>query len=98
MIAKDTSHTQMLKTAADAFRLGMEGQASKNLIKVIDFLTPLIQDSTWPNREEKNIMLSELLEAQSRKDYLRVADLLEYELSMVSGPVFDLTLLAIPAK
>lgn len=81
MIVKDISYIQILKTTADAFRLGMEGQASENLVKLIDLLMPMFQDPAWSNREGKNRILEELLAAQSRKDYLYAADLLEYEVS-----------------
>lgn len=80
-IDNDIPYTGVLKATADAFRLGMEGLASENLIKVIDLLAPLVQDPSWPNREEMNGVLAELLDAQSRKDYLRAADLLEYRLA-----------------
>lgn len=82
MISQDIiSFTQMLKTTAEAFRLGMEGRASENLIKLIDLLAPLVQDPAWPNRKEMNSLLAELLDAQSRKDYLYAADLLEYRMT-----------------
>jgi hypothetical protein len=71
---------EALKAAAAAFRLGMEGQASENLVELIGLLTPLLQNPTYPHREKMNKMLAELLAAQSRKDYLYAADLLEYEL------------------
>jgi len=72
---------EALKTTATSFRLGMEGQGSENLIKLIDLLTPLVQDSDSPHREQMNTVLAELFAAQSRKDYIYVADLLEYQLS-----------------
>jgi len=72
---------EALKAAASAFRLGIEAQASENLVEFIDLLTPLVQNPIYPYREEMNTVLAELLAAQSRKDYLYVADLLEYELA-----------------
>jgi hypothetical protein len=72
---------EALKAAAAAFRLGMEGQASENLVEFIDLLIPLIQDPNYSHREAMNAVLGELLAAQARKDYLHAADLLEYELS-----------------
>jgi hypothetical protein len=81
MIVRNASYTRILKATADAFRLGMEGMASEDLIKVIDLLAPLVQDPAWLNRENRNRILGKLLEAQSRNDYLRAADLLEYEIS-----------------
>jgi hypothetical protein len=80
MIDKDIPYTRMLKATADAFRLGMEGLASENFIKVIDLLASLVLDPALPNREGINSILGELLDAQSRKDYFHAADLLEYEL------------------
>jgi hypothetical protein len=59
----------------------MEGQASQNLVEFIDFLASMIQEPCFPNREKMNRLLGELLAAQSRKDYLRAADLLEYEVA-----------------
>lgn len=81
MADSEVSPISASKAAADAFRLGMEGQASLNLIKLIDFLSPWIQEPGFPNRKEMNRLLGELLAAQSRKDYLRAADLLEYEIA-----------------
>lgn len=72
---------EALKATAAAFRLGMEAQASENLVELIDLLTPLVQNPVHPYREKMNTVLAELLAAQSRKDYLYAADLLEYELS-----------------
>ncbi len=77
---KNISYIRILKATADAFRLGMEGLASENLTKAIDFMVPLVQDPAWPNREHRNRIFEELVAAQSRKDYLRAADLLEYEI------------------
>jgi hypothetical protein len=79
MAGSEVLSIKALKAAAAAFRLGMEGQASQNLIQLIDFLAPLIQEPGFPNREEMNRLLGELFGAQSRKDYLHAADLLEYE-------------------
>lgn len=86
MIEKITSCREALKSAATAFRLGMEGQASQDLVRFIDSFLPVLQD---PDRaadcKEINPLLNEVLAAQSRKDYLRVADLLEYEVSALIG-------------
>jgi hypothetical protein len=71
---------EALKATASAFRLGMEAQASENLVELIDLLTPVVQNPVYPYREKMNTVLADLLCAQSRKDQLYVADLLEYEL------------------
>ena len=72
---------EALKAAASAFRLGMEGQASEDFTECLDLLKPIIQDFEYAHLEAMNAVLVELFAAQSRKDYLYVADLLEYELS-----------------
>jgi len=81
MAGSEVLPIKALNATAAAFRLGMEGQASQNLVEFIDFLAPLIQEPCFPNREEMNRLLGELFAAQSRKDYLRAADLLEYEIT-----------------
>lgn len=75
-----------LRSAATAFRLGMEGRAGKDLVGFIDSLFPIFQNFNQTGFHKINGLLNEILAAQSRKDYLRVADLLEYELSLL---VFD---------
>lgn len=70
-----------LKSAATSFRLGMEGQAGKDLVGFIDSLFPILQNFNQTSFHKINGLLNEILAAQSRKDYLRVADLIEYELS-----------------
>jgi len=76
---------EALKSAATAFRLGMEGQASQDLVRFIDTFLPLLQNPNRWDTKEINRLLNEVLAAQSRKDYLRVADLLEYEISALIG-------------
>lgn len=68
--------------AARAFRLGMEGQASENLIEFIDRYSHQLGSRTISPGEMEGIaaVLGELFEAQARKDYLYLADLLEYRL------------------
>ena len=75
-----------LMSAATAFRLGMEGQAGKDLVGFIDSFFPILQNFNQTGFQEINGLLNEILAAQSRKDYLRAADLLEYELSSL---IFD---------
>ncbi|MDH3346910.1 MAG: hypothetical protein OEM02_02240 [Desulfobulbaceae bacterium] len=72
---------EALSAAVVGFRLGMEGQASENLAKFVDCFLPLLQEAKQLNVDEVNHLFGEVLAAQSRKDFLRVADLLEYEIS-----------------
>lgn len=81
MTKSDPPFLGILGKTVMAFRLGMEGQGSQNFVEVIDFITPFIQNPNCPDRKNISILLSGLLDAQSRRDYLYLADLLEYRLS-----------------
>lgn len=81
-------YEETLKATATAFRLGMEGQASHNLVELIDLLSPIIADPCFPDRLEVNELLGKLLDAQTRKDYHRAADLLEYEIALYITPFY----------
>lgn len=83
MIEKKTFCREVLKSAAAAFRLGKEGEASKNLVRFIDSFLPNLPGCNPEYIEQINELLNEILAAQSRKDYLRVADLLEYEVFLL---------------
>ncbi len=64
-----------------SLRLGMEAQGSEELVGCIDLL---IGRLTTVPAEQTMVMqqvLGEILAAQGRKDYLLVADLLEYEIA-----------------
>lgn len=71
---------QSLRSAAVAFRLGMEAQGNEAFVGFVDRLAPLLAD---PERAqaagEIGPFLPEIVAAQQRGDFLRVADLLEYE-------------------
>lgn len=70
----------VVQRAAGAFRMGMEAQGSQDLVALIDVL-PLFLDGTSNDMALRvNQLLATMLEAQGRKDYLHLADLLEYEL------------------
>jgi hypothetical protein len=81
MSERDTACTEALGSAAIAFRLGMEGQASKEFVRFVDSLLQRLQSFPRPNLNELSTFLNELFAAQSRKDYLYIADLLEIEIS-----------------
>ena len=70
-----------LQAAADSLRLGMEAQAGEALAA---FTGWLLECFARPEHaalsEELGPLIGELLDAQQRRDLLRVADLLEFEL------------------
>jgi len=75
--------TKALLLTTKSYRLGMEAEASENLVTVIDsILTNLNNAATTPSTHLNNV-LAEILAAQGRRDFLRIADLLEYELAPV---------------
>jgi len=71
---------QQIRETAKYFRLGMEAQASDSMVAFIDAFVPLLQGGELVGAHDVRDILGELLQAQARKDYLRVADLLEYEI------------------
>ena len=80
MTGEKMSCSDALKSAARLFRLGMEGQASENLVKFIDAFMPTLVGAAQEQIGQFSSLLNEIITAQARKDYLRVADLLEYEI------------------
>lgn len=81
--------SQTLKMAAEAFRLGMEAAGSEALARATELLEAKI--SGWSEQELRslNLLLEELFEAQSSKNFLFAADILEYQVL----PIF-----AVPTK
>ena len=75
--------TKDLLLTTKSYRLGMEAEASENLVTVIDYiLTNLNKAATSPNKHLNNV-LTEIFAAQGRRDFLRIADLLDYELAPI---------------
>lgn len=70
-----------LASVVDAYRLGMEGQASEHLVSLIDMLSHLLGKSPPELASKLNPVLAETLGAVERKDYLWAADMLEYEIA-----------------
>lgn len=70
----------VVRSTAAAFRLGMEGQGSEGLVALIDALPGLLKSLPVDFAVRLNQLLATMLAAQGRKDYLYLADLLEYEL------------------
>jgi hypothetical protein len=70
---------ETLRSAVTFFRFGMEGTANAAFTKLLDGLSPYL--ARRPDKTDELVpVLREVLAAQSRGDYLYVADLLEYEL------------------
>lgn len=76
----------LLQKTAEAFRLGAEAQGSEGLVALIDGLPALLEQVPGDATACLNQVLSAMLAAQSRKDYLYLADLLEYELPAILAP------------
>lgn len=71
--------------AITAFRLGMEGQANDCLTQTIDSLGAVLSGISPDKLSQLTALLPEVLAAQTRQDYLQVADLLEYRLMPLLG-------------
>lgn len=70
----------LLHSTVESFRLGMEGQGSQALVELIDSLSQSLIGLRQEDMAPLNTVLVQALEAQQRKDYLYVADVLEYRL------------------
>lgn len=72
---------QPLERAARSFRLGMEAQGNEACVALID---ALLAEIARPDQAHLAValapLLPEVVAAQGRGDFLRVADLLEHEL------------------
>ena len=79
------SWQQPLATAVRAFRLGMEGDGCEQLTRFIDQVMPVLGSLPPQPIADLNSVLGALLQGQARKDFLLVADLLEYEV----GPLLE---------
>lgn len=66
------------EAAVRAFRLGMEGLAGERLAAMIDALAPALDELESKQVLTLQPVLEEILAGQTRKDWLRIADLLEY--------------------
>lgn len=71
---------RLLQSTAESFRLGMEGQGSQALVELIDGLSLNLIGLRQEDIAALNTILVRALEAQQRKDFLYVADMLEYRL------------------
>lgn len=70
--------SQKLDEVARGYRLGMEGHGSVKLVQLIEMLLPELTDLPPTNLIPLNHLLTQSMEALSRRDYLFVADLLEF--------------------
>ena len=70
-----------LEEVVEAYRLGMEGQASEHLVKLIDLLTSVLAKATSEQVLRINALLANAISAIEHKDYLYVADIFEYEIA-----------------
>lgn len=68
-----------LDSAVRCFRLGIEGEGSHHLIAFIDQVAPLLEAASTSELQRITPLLNRIVSAQVKKDFLCVADLLEYE-------------------
>jgi hypothetical protein len=77
--AKNQELIRLIERAVKYIHLGSELRANDMLVEIIDVFSKLLNN---PNNQFERFLpiLQEILHAQNDKDYIRVADLLEYEL------------------
>lgn len=71
---------QLALSTAESYRLGMEAQGSEGLVALIDALSFLLQNSPKVDSVRLGQVLTAMFEAQARRDYLYLVDLLQYEM------------------
>ena len=71
---------QIADKTATAFRLGHEAYANEYFTEFIDLFSKAINSEILEQRPEITLILSEIFEAQQKRDILKVADLLQYKL------------------
>ena len=76
-----TELTALGCSAAKYFRLGMEAAGSEDLTRFIDDLFPLLGSLPAETISHLNEISMAVLGAQARRDFLQVADLLQYKIA-----------------
>ncbi|KFZ36536.1 hypothetical protein HR45_15470 [Shewanella mangrovi] len=71
----------LARETATLFRLGHEAEASVLMRKLIDTLQLRLQEQTLPN--QVLTIFPQMLSSQERRDWLGLADTLEYELTLL---------------
>lgn len=69
----------VLNLVARAFRLGREADGNARLNRLITLLPPYLPLLAPEELVRLNLHLQSILQAQSRRDFLLISDLLEYE-------------------
>jgi len=80
-VAGKDAFTAALESTCRAFRLGMEGEGSEQLVLLIDSISVLMAAASQDAIVRLSQLLTETLGAIERKDYLWAADMLEYEIA-----------------
>ena len=83
MISDDFRKLAM--TTANYYRLGMEAQGGESMVILIDAMPSLIKFNESIDDVVINQLLSIMFSAQLRKDYLFLADCLQYRLTELVG-------------
>jgi len=68
-----------LEEAIELLRMGMEGEGNARLVQFLDGFLANSDEASLLTGAKLLIVLQKIVEAQSRGDFLWVADLLEYE-------------------
>ncbi len=67
-------------TVAHFFRLGLEAEANEQMTIFIDTLAASITEEKLRQNPQISTLLAEMFEAQQKRDILRLADIIEYQL------------------
>ena len=80
MASSMTDLLQSIEQCESFFRIGVEGAGNDVLVQVLDTLGQELGHRPATDMHSLNPILAEILEAQQVRDWVRVADLLVFEL------------------
>lgn len=72
-----------------SYRLGREGKGSEDLVRFVDALSGLVAELDASQMERLNCLFAQIFAAQQRRDFVFVADILEYELPEILPCPFE---------
>ncbi len=68
------------KTIANHLRIGQEAKANEQLTIFIDNITNTLTEKTLLEKPQLTALFAEMLDAQQKRDFLRLADIIQYQL------------------
>ena len=84
LLMNNTTFTQNAIATAHAFRCGYEGEGNRLFAQLLDDLLVLLKQVNNQQAASIKALIPVMFEAQKRRDTIYLADILEYELTMIA--------------